>query len=163
MAVRTDPRDVNLGDERVVRINRTSATVKGGRRFSFSAIVVVGDEQGTVGWGMGKAREVPLAVDKGVRNARKALWRIPLSHRTLPHEIEGKFGPSKARLIPAAPGTGIIAGATVRAVLEAAGVQDVLTKCYGSNNALTLVQATFDGLLSLRSKQEIQQLRGVRI
>jgi small subunit ribosomal protein S5 len=163
MAVRVDPREVNLGDERVVRIARTSATVKGGRRFNFGALVVVGDESGVVGWGLGKAREVPQAVDKGVRNARKALYRIPLSHRTLPHEVQGKFGASSVRLIPAAPGTGIIAGATVRAVLEAAGVQDVLTKCYGSNNALSLVQATFDGLLNLRSKRDIEALRGVKL
>jgi small subunit ribosomal protein S5 len=163
MAVRVDPRDVSLGDERVVRINRTSATVKGGRRFSFSSLVVLGDESGVVGWGLGKAREVPLAVDKGVRNARKYLWRVPLSGTTLPHEIEGHFGPSKVRLIPAAPGTGIVAGATVRAVLEAAGVKDVLTKVYGSNNALSVVQATFDGLMRLRSKQEIEELRGVKI
>jgi small subunit ribosomal protein S5 len=163
MAVRVDPRDVTLGDERVVKINRTTATVKGGRRFSFSGLVVVGDEAGVVGWGLGKAREVPQAVDKGVRNARKALYRVPLSGKTLPHEISGKFGAATVKLIPAAPGTGIIAGATVRAVLEAVGIQDVLTKVYGSNNALSVVQATFDGLLKLRSKKEIEELRGVKL
>lgn len=163
MAERVDPRDVNLGDERVVRINRTAATVKGGRRMSFSAISVIGDERGVVGWGYGKAREVPLAVDKSVRNAQKSLYRIPLSKATLPHEIEGHFGASKVRLIPASPGTGIIAGAVVRAVLESVGIQDCLTKVYGSNNALSLVKATFDGLQKLRSLKEIEELRGVKL
>ena len=163
MAVRVDPRDINLGEERVIKINRTAATIKGGRRFSFSAVVVIGDEKGTVGWAMGKAREVPLAVDKGVRNARKNLYRVPLYNQTIPHPIIGKFGASSVKLIPAAPGTGIISGAVVRAVLESVGVHDVLTKVYGSHNAINLVQATFNGLLNLRSKSEIEELRGVKI
>lgn len=163
MATRVDPRDVNLGEEKVVRVNRTAATVKGGRRFSFSALVVIGDQHGSVGWGLGKAREVPQAVDKGVRNAQKALFKIPLVGTSLPHEIIGRFGASRVKLIPAKPGTGIIAGATVRAVLESVGVQDVLTKVYGSNNSLNVVRATFDGLLKLRSKEEIEELRGVKL
>lgn len=163
MAERVDPRDINLGDEKVVKVNRTAATVKGGRRMSFSAIVVVGDQHGVVGWGYGKAREVPNAVEKGVRNARKALYRIPLSAHTLPHEVTGKFGSSEVKLMPASPGTGIIAGAVVRSVLESVGIQDVLTKVYGSNNAMNLVKATFDGLQKLRSKSEIEALRGVKL
>ena len=163
MANRVDSRDISLGEERVVRVNRTSATVKGGRRFSFNALIVIGDEKGVVGWAQGKAREVPIAVDKAVRNARKNLYRVPLKDTTIPHEIVGKFGPSSVKLMPAGPGTGIIAGATVRAVLEAAGVKNVLAKAYGSNNSLNVVQATFDGLLKLRSKQDLEALRGVKI
>ncbi|NUQ34673.1 MAG: 30S ribosomal protein S5 [Planctomycetaceae bacterium] len=163
MAIRIDPRDINLGEEKVVKINRTSATVKGGRRFSFTGVVVIGDEKGVVGWATGKAREVPNAVDKAVRNARKNLWRVPLYKHTIPHEVVGKFGASSVKLMPAAPGTGIIAGAVVRAVLESVGVHDVLTKVYGSHNEMNLVQAVFDALLKLRSKKEIEELRGVKL
>ncbi|MCA8939468.1 MAG: 30S ribosomal protein S5 [Planctomycetes bacterium] len=163
MAERVDPRNVNLGEAKVVKINRTSATVKGGRRFSFSALVVIGDGNGVVGWGFGKARDTTNAIKKGERNAKKALYRIPLSGKTLPHETNGHFSACRVKLIPAGEGTGTIAGATARAVLEAAGVQDVLTKIHGSNNAVNVVQAVFDGLLKMRSKSEIEALRGVKI
>ncbi len=163
MAEPVDPRDIHLGEERVVNVNRTAATVKGGRRFSFTALVVIGDSKDTVGWSLGKAREVPLAVDKAVRGARKNLYRIPRKNTSIPHEVLGRFGASRVKLIPASPGTGIIAGATVRAVLEAAGIEDVLTKNYGSNNPLNVVQAAFDGLLQLRSREEVERLRGVKI
>lgn len=163
MAERVDPRDVNLNEAKVVKINRTAATVKGGRRFSFSALVVVGDGSGVVGWGFGKARDTMSAIKKGERNAKKALYRIPLSGKTIPHETDGHFSACRVKMIPAGEGTGTIAGAVVRAVFEAAGVEDVLTKMHGSNNALNSVQAVFDGLLKMRSKQEIEALRGVKI
>ena len=149
--------------ETVVKINRCAAVVKGGRRFSFSALVTVGDQAGVVGWGFGKAKQVPNAVEKSVKDARKQLVRIPMIGTTIPHEVIGKFCASKVMLIPAAPGTGVIASAQVRAVLESAGIRDILTKCYGSNNPVNVVKATFDGLAQLRTKKQAERLRGVSI
>ena len=149
--------------ETVVKINRCAAVVKGGRRFSFSALVTVGDQAGVVGWGFGKAKQVPSAVEKSVKDGRKRLVRIPVVGTTIPHEVTGKFCASKVVLIPAAPGTGVIASAQVRAVLESAGIRDILTKCYGSNNPVNVVKATFDGLAQLRTRKETERLRGVQI
>ncbi len=149
--------------ENVVKINRCAAVVKGGRRFSFSALVTVGDQAGVVGHGFGKAKQVPNAVEKGVKDARKQLVRIPIVGTTIPHEVEGRYCSSKVILIPAAPGTGIIAGRAVRSVLESAGIGDILTKCYGSNNPINLVKVTFDGLAQLRTLRQMEKLRGVRI
>lgn len=147
----------------VVKVFRCAKVVKGGRRFSFGALVVVGDRDGTIGAGYGKANEVPLAVEKGVKDAKKNLHVIPLSGRTLPHRVKGKFRATRVMLIPASPGTGVIAGSSARAVLEYAGVQDVLTKVYGSTSAKNVIKATLDGLLKLRSKETVEALRGVQI
>lgn len=149
--------------ENVVKINRCAAVVKGGRRFSFSALVTLGDQAGVVGFGFGKAKAVPSAVEKSVKDARKRLVRIPMVGTTIPHEVNGKFGTSKVVLVPAAPGTGVIAGKAVRAVLEAAGIRDILTKAYGSTNPVNVVKATFDGLAQLRTRRQAQKLRGVTI
>ena len=137
--------------------------VKGGRRFSFEALVVVGDHAGTVGIGYGKANEVPLAVDKGIKDAKKILHKIPLVGRTIPHQVNGKYRATKITLVPASPGTGVIAGSSARAALELAGVQDVLTKVYGSTSSKNIVKATLDGLLKLCSKEMAESLRGVKI
>jgi small subunit ribosomal protein S5 len=150
-------------EDTVVKVYRCSKVVKGGRRFSFAALVVVGDRAGTVGVGYGKANEVPQAVEKGVKDAKKNLYKIVLTERTIPHHIEGRYRSTKIRLIPASPGTGVIAGSSARAVLEYSGVQDVLTKVYGSTSAKNVVKATLDGLLKLRSKEMIESLRGVAI
>jgi small subunit ribosomal protein S5 len=150
-------------EETVVKIYRCAKVVKGGRRFSFAALVVVGDRSGTVGIGYGKANEVPLAVEKGVKDAKKYLYRVALVGRTIPHQITGKYGATKIVLVPASPGTGVIAGSSARAVLEFAGVQDVLTKVYGSRSAKNAVKATLDGLLKLRSKEMVESLRGVKV
>ena len=150
-------------EETVVKIYRCSKVVKGGRRFSFAALVVVGDRVGTVGIGYGKANEVPLAVEKGIKDAKKSLHKIALLARTIPHQIDGKYRATKVILVPASPGTGVIAGSSARAVLEFAGVQDVLTKVYGSTSAKNVVKATLDGLLKLRSKEMVESLRGVQI
>jgi small subunit ribosomal protein S5 len=149
--------------ETVVRINRSAAVVKGGRRFSFSALVTVGDQAGVVGWGFGKAKEVPNAVEKAVKDAKKRLVRIPAVGTTIPHEVQGRFGASRVTMVPAAPGTGVIAGSAVRAVLESAGIRDILTKVYGSTNPVNVVKATFDGLAQLRRKGDEERLRGVKI
>ena len=150
-------------DEIVVRINRCAAVAKGGRRFSFGALVVVGDRNGRVGVGYGKSVEVPSAVEKGRKAATRDMKPIKLLGGTLPHRVTGRFGASKVVMVPARPGTGVIAGSSVRAVLELAGVHDVLTKSYGSNSPRNLVYATFDGLMQMVSREEIERLRGVKI
>jgi len=150
-------------EETVVKVNRCAKVVKGGRRFSFSALVVIGNRAGVVGVGFGKAKEVPSAVQKAVKAARKDLHRIPRVATTIPHPVIGRFGAARVKLIPAAPGTGIIAGASARAVLEYGGITDVLTKSLGSNNPINLVKATLDGLLQLRSREQVQKVRGVTL
>jgi small subunit ribosomal protein S5 len=152
-----------LYEEAVVKVNRCAKVVKGGRRFSFSALVVVGDRHGSVGIGFGKAKEVPVAVEKAVKDAHKNLVQLTLKGGTIEHSIMGRFGAAKVRLIPAAPGTGIIAGATVRSVLELSGVKDILTKSQGSNNPVNLVKATLSGLQNVRNRKVAEALRGVSI
>jgi len=147
----------------VVKVYRCAKVVKGGRRFSFGVLVVVGDRAGTVGIGYGKANEVPMAVEKGVKDAKKTLYKITLVGRTIPHQVIGKFGATKIVLVPASPGTGVIAGSSARAVLEYAGVQDVLTKVYGSTSAKNVLKATLNGLLKLRNKETIAALRGISL
>ena len=150
-------------EDTVVKVFRCSKVVKGGRRFSFAALVVVGDRNGTVGVGYGKANEVPQAVEKAVKDAKKSLCKVELMERTIPHQIQGKYRATTITMVPASPGTGVIAGSSSRAVLEYAGVQDVLTKVYGSTSAKNVVKATLDGLLKLRSKEMVESLRGVAI
>jgi small subunit ribosomal protein S5 len=150
-------------EDTVVKVFRCSKVVKGGRRFSFAALVVVGDRAGTVGTGYGKANEVPLAVEKGIKDAKKSLHKIALLGRTIPYQVRGKYGATRIILVPASPGTGVIAGSSARAVLELSGVQDVLTKVYGSTSAKNVVKATLSGLLKLRSKEVIESLRGVEV
>lgn len=149
--------------EKVVKIKRCAAVVKGGRRFSFAALVVVGDGKGRVAWGYGKANEVPPAVDKAVKEGTQKLQPVQLDGTTIPHEVIGRFGAARVVLVPASPGTGVIAGAAVRAVCEACGIHDILTKSYGTANPTNVVKATIDALMNLRTKTEVERLRGVTL
>ena len=160
-------RDVTIDEteliDKVVFINRVAKVVKGGRRFRFSALVVVGDGKGLVGMGHGKANEVPEAIRKGIEEAKKSLFRIPLRGSTIYHQVTGKWGAAKVLLKPASPGTGVIAGGPVRALMEALGVKDILTKCIGTNNPNNVLKAAMQGLLSLRSPEDVANTRGKKI
>ena len=149
--------------DQVISINRVTKVVKGGKNLSFAALVVVGDEAGHVGFGTGKAREVPLAIKKGIESAKKNLIRVPLINNTLPHQLIGRYGAGRVMMKPASEGTGVIAGGAVRAVMQAAGVHDVRTKVLGSNNPHNDVRATFDGLLKMKDPMELARLRGKQV
>jgi small subunit ribosomal protein S5 len=150
-------------EDRVIKIRRCAAVIKGGRRFSFNALVVVGDRNGRVGYGYGKANEVPPAVEKATKLAQQNLHRISLKGDTIPHEVIGKFGTTKVIMVPAGPGTGVKAGPGVRQVLELCGIRNILTKVHGSTNPLNVVKATINGLRMLRTKEEVERLRGVKL
>jgi small subunit ribosomal protein S5 len=156
-------REPKLYEERVVNINRVTKVVKGGRRFRFSALVVIGDKKGKVGFGTGKAQEVPDAIKKAIEDAKRNLVVIPMYGKTIPHEVTGKFGAGKVFLKPAVGGTGVIAGGPVRAVIELAGVEDILSKSLGSNTPINIVRATFEGLNSLRTAADVASNRGLTV
>jgi small subunit ribosomal protein S5 len=158
-----DDSQVQELEERVIHAWRCATVMKGGRRVSFGALVVVGNGNGSVGWGYGKAQEVPAAIEKAIRHARKSLVRVPLVGGTIPHEVIGNAGASKVVLVPASAGTGVIAGAVVRAVADCAGIRDLLTKSLGSHNAKNLVKAAFDALSRVRTRELVEKLRGVTL
>jgi len=157
-----EPRSDGLEDK-VIKIRRCAAVVKGGRRFSFNAMVVVGDKKGKVGWGYGKANEVPPAVEKAVKDAQRSMVPVSLKGQTIPHRVIGNYGSTKVILVPAGPGTGVKAGPGVREVLELCGIHNILTKVHGSSNPINLVKATIAGLQQLRTKEQIERLRGVSL
>ena len=160
----TEASQIENLSEVLIQVNRSAAVVKGGRRFSFAALTVAGNRAGVVGQGFGKARQVPNAIEKATKDARKHMIRVPLTPEgTIPHEVNGRYCGSMVRLIPAAPGTGVIAGSSVRAVCEMVGVKNILTKAYGSTNPVNLVKATFHALTLLRTKEQVAALRGVEI
>lgn len=161
MAATTEHRTRGELIDKVVKIKRCAAVVKGGRRFSFAAMVVVGDGRGKVGCGYGKANEVPPCVEKATKEASRSMMTVPLDGGTIPHIVQGRFGAAHVVLVPATPGTGVIAGSAVRAVCEAAGIHNILTKSFGSNNPVNLVKATLAALQQLRLKEEIERLRGM--
>jgi len=149
--------------DKVVKIRRCAAVVKGGRRFSFTALVVVGDGHGKVGWGYGKANEVPPAVEKAIKDGARNMHDVPVTGTSIPHTVQGHYGAARVVLVPASPGTGVIAGAAVRAVCEACGIRDILTKAFGSSNPINLVKAAINALRQLRSQGEVERLRGVSL
>ncbi len=163
MRRQTKTKEADIFEDRVVSINRVTKVVKGGRRIRFSALVVVGDKNGTVGFGLGKAQEVPDAIKKAIQNARKSLMKIKLVNGTIPHEVLGKFGAGKVFLRPASAGTGVIAGGAVRTICDLAGIQDILSKSLGSKSPVNTVRATFNGLESLRTIEEVAKLRGLTV
>ena len=167
MGKRRDDRDRDRPapefEETVVKVNRCATVVKGGRRFSFSALVALGNGGGKVGIGYGKANEVPSAIQKAIKDAKKSLVEVEIINETIPHEVLGRFGSAKVKLIPASAGTGVIAGPCVRALVEKAGIRNILTKSIGNNNPINLLKATLDGLMKIRSKESVEKLRGVKL